>query len=254
MIKRLIVTMVLGSMMIPAFASTAYAEEAYGGDLIVAQEGCAMPEGTTYQPVLRKGNYGLNVEYVQSMVGAAPDGCFGPRTEQKVRDYQTRMGLYSDGVVGRCTWFTLTNGYVRSGCVSRSSSNTTSTTALASGKHIIISQRNNTVSLMNGSTLVEQLPMVDNPSVLEKGEYTISQFIRTNTDRSGRWLLPNFVRFNRGIGFHQIPLSAETGTSMHSESLLGSNSRVSGGCIRLSAEGSKGLWDFAKLGMSVFVT
>jgi len=85
-------------------------------DSFDAKPGCSTPEPSTYQPMLKRGMYGLNVEYVQSMVGAHPDGCFGPATEHKVREFQSEYGLYIDGIVGSCTWRTIDSGSAPSGC------------------------------------------------------------------------------------------------------------------------------------------
>jgi len=53
---------------------------------------------------LRKGSKGDAVKLIQSIVGATPDGDFGARTEARVKEYQAKNGLSSDGVVGKITW------------------------------------------------------------------------------------------------------------------------------------------------------
>ncbi len=58
-------------------------------------------------PTLRRGSQGPDVVTVQRLVGAEPDGKFGPKTEQAVRSYQSANGLQSDGVVGPKTWASL---------------------------------------------------------------------------------------------------------------------------------------------------
>ena len=53
---------------------------------------------------VKLGSQGVAVKLVQAMVGATVDGDFGPATERRVKEYQTKNGLLADGVVGRITW------------------------------------------------------------------------------------------------------------------------------------------------------
>ncbi len=53
---------------------------------------------------LKIGSKGLAVELVQAVVGATVDGDFGAATDRRVRDWQTKNGLLSDGIVGAVTW------------------------------------------------------------------------------------------------------------------------------------------------------
>jgi hypothetical protein len=53
---------------------------------------------------VKLGSKGDAVKLVQAVVGATPDGDFGPVTERRVRDYQLRNGMFVDGVVGPVTW------------------------------------------------------------------------------------------------------------------------------------------------------
>lgn len=55
---------------------------------------------------LRRGSRGMEVIYLQSVVGTEHDGIFGPRTEAAVRVWQRAHGLHVDGVVGPLTWAT----------------------------------------------------------------------------------------------------------------------------------------------------
>lgn len=53
---------------------------------------------------LKRGSQGNSVALVQAVVGAKPDGDFGPATERRVRDWQAVNGLLADGIVGAVTW------------------------------------------------------------------------------------------------------------------------------------------------------
>ena len=61
-------------------------------------------------PTLRRGSRGGAVREVQAIVGAKPDGIFGPRTEAAVKAFQRRRGLTPDGIVGPLTWTALGKG------------------------------------------------------------------------------------------------------------------------------------------------
>lgn len=67
----------------------------------------AASAASTIPPTLRRGSQGPDVVTVQRLVGAEPDGKFGPKTEAAVRAYQSANGLQSDGVVGPKTWAAL---------------------------------------------------------------------------------------------------------------------------------------------------
>ena len=56
---------------------------------------------------LRLGSQGPLVAHVQEELGVQADGIFGVQTDAAVRQYQSRMGLDVDGIVGPTTWGTL---------------------------------------------------------------------------------------------------------------------------------------------------
>lgn len=53
---------------------------------------------------VKLGSKGDAVKLVQGVVGAKPDGDFGPKTNELVRNWQKAKGLTYDGVVGPETW------------------------------------------------------------------------------------------------------------------------------------------------------
>ena len=53
---------------------------------------------------VRLGSQGDAVKLVQAAVGATVDGDFGPATDRRVRDWQSRNGMVVDGVVGPVSW------------------------------------------------------------------------------------------------------------------------------------------------------
>ena len=53
---------------------------------------------------LKLGSKGEAVKLVQAVVGAKPDGDFGPATERRVRNWQRENGQFVDGIVGAKTW------------------------------------------------------------------------------------------------------------------------------------------------------
>ena len=54
--------------------------------------------------LLKKGSKGEDVKKLQSKLGIASDGDFGPGTESKVKEWQAANGLTADGIVGDATW------------------------------------------------------------------------------------------------------------------------------------------------------
>jgi peptidoglycan hydrolase-like protein with peptidoglycan-binding domain len=56
---------------------------------------------------LRVGSQGDLVAHVQTELGVASDGIFGPQTDAAVRKYQLSSGLDVDGIVGLATWSSL---------------------------------------------------------------------------------------------------------------------------------------------------
>jgi peptidoglycan hydrolase-like protein with peptidoglycan-binding domain len=56
------------------------------------------------RPTLREGDRGEAVRALQSAIGAAIDGHFGPLTAAALRAYQSAEGIVADGVCGPRTW------------------------------------------------------------------------------------------------------------------------------------------------------
>ena len=55
-------------------------------------------------PMIRNGSTGQAVKVWQTIVGANPDGIFGPETESKTKNLQKRAGIEVDGIVGPISW------------------------------------------------------------------------------------------------------------------------------------------------------
>ena len=53
---------------------------------------------------IKRGSKGELVQYAQAIVGAVPDGAFGPQTDMLVKVWQTDRGLQADGIIGPKTW------------------------------------------------------------------------------------------------------------------------------------------------------
>lgn len=56
------------------------------------------------RPTLKLGDKSEAVKVWQTILGAKPDGIFGPVTAQMTRAWQAGKGLVADGVVGPATW------------------------------------------------------------------------------------------------------------------------------------------------------
>lgn len=102
-------------LLIIFFSRQVFAEAAVSDGLVVSS--CVFTE------TLRVGSLGGEVKCVQSIVGANPDGHFGPLTKTAVAKWQAKMGLSPDGVVGPITRVALadsiaTLGDLPPGCTS----------------------------------------------------------------------------------------------------------------------------------------
>jgi len=73
------------------------AMEVFGGKVDLK---AVVTEDSDTPPVLKKGSKGEWVKKMQKVLGVAQDGDFGPGTEAKVKEWQTKNGLTADGVVG----------------------------------------------------------------------------------------------------------------------------------------------------------
>lgn len=74
------------------------AMEVFGGK--VDLKAAPVAESSDAPPTLRKGSKGEWVKKMQKVLGATPDGDFGPGTEKAVKAWQEKNGLTPDGVVG----------------------------------------------------------------------------------------------------------------------------------------------------------
>lgn len=63
-----------------------------------------MPLESYSTTTLRRGDTGAAVRALQTALKIPVDGSFGPATEKAVRDYQTKMQLWSTGVVTPNMW------------------------------------------------------------------------------------------------------------------------------------------------------
>lgn len=77
------------------------------GENLTDQDLVRLLGGTGTQRILRLSTphmTGLDVRQVQSAVGAAVDGFYGPGTVDKVKAWQARNGLVADGIFGKASW------------------------------------------------------------------------------------------------------------------------------------------------------
>ena len=64
---------------------------------------------------IRRGDHGSDVIKLQRFLGIDKDGVFGPKTEKKVKEFQSKYKLTADGIVGIKTWSILEATAVRLG-------------------------------------------------------------------------------------------------------------------------------------------
>jgi peptidoglycan hydrolase-like protein with peptidoglycan-binding domain len=178
-----------------------------------------------------------------------PDGELGQWTRSAVVRFQSRQGMWQSGHLDDRTRQALyAEGRDEAGrCDQRPVP-----AASGHGRRIVISQKQNWVWLIGpeGRT-VAQGGMVDNPGVLKPGAHGVGSYcgraarIKLNSSASGNVWLDNFVRFAPcGIGFHRIPRYKTNGKQIHADWILGTDLAESHGCIRLSRQLSRTVWDF----------
>jgi hypothetical protein len=171
------------------------------------------------------------------------DGKLGTWTRSAVIRFQSRHGLAQTGQLSAGTRKRLYTDSARRCDVRPVPAHS------GKGRRIVISQRQNWVWVINSrSKVVKQGGIVDNPGVLHRGSYRSGSYCgrsaRVKLNRSGSLWLDNFVRFAPcGIGFHRIPRHMSNGRQMHADNLLGTNLAQSHGCIRVSADMSKRIWN-----------
>jgi len=61
------------------------------------------PAEAVFKPI-KVGSSGANVKAVQKVVGATPDGIFGPKTEAAVKVWQAKVGLSITGIIDSNAW------------------------------------------------------------------------------------------------------------------------------------------------------
>lgn len=71
---------------------------------VVAVTNAAVKATGQLPPTIRQGSAGPAVVQWQTIIGATPDGQFGPKTKALTVAYQRNNGLSADGVVGPQTW------------------------------------------------------------------------------------------------------------------------------------------------------
>ncbi|MEV8377067.1 L,D-transpeptidase family protein [Kribbella sp. NPDC056861] len=182
------------------------------------------------------------------------DGKFGAMSQAATVRFQSANKLSQTGSLNSTTYARLIAATAKRCDVRAVPAGT------GAGRRIVISQGQNWVWLVDAKgKVVRQGGIIDNPAYLKPGTYTSgvkcgrAARIKKNTDGASLYL-NNFVRFAPcGIGFHQIPTYKKNGAQIHADWLLGTNSKASHGCIRVSAAMSATIWSFAATSVRVVV-
>jgi peptidoglycan hydrolase-like protein with peptidoglycan-binding domain len=181
------------------------------------------------------------------------DGKIGARTQAATTRFQSANKMTQNGSLAGTT-------YSRLMAASAKRCDVRAVPASGGGRRIVLSQSQNWLWLIDAKgKVVRQGGIIDNPKYLRPGTYTSGSKcgragrIKRNSD-GGRLYLNNFVRFaSCGIGFHQIPTYKSNGAQIHADWLLGTNSRASHGCIRVSKSMSATIWSFTTSATKVVV-
>jgi peptidoglycan hydrolase-like protein with peptidoglycan-binding domain len=84
-----------------------------GGIAALAVAALLLAPGAAQAKPLKRGSEGPRVAKIQSWLGIASDGIFGPGTKRAVKRFQRSHGLTADGIVGPATWGALKAGRAR---------------------------------------------------------------------------------------------------------------------------------------------
>jgi peptidoglycan hydrolase-like protein with peptidoglycan-binding domain len=263
---------------VPAAVDPAAAEVAPTVDI----EGCVL-DATS----VREGDTGKSVECVQKALTAtgfytgAVDGTFDAEVAAAASTFQTAIGIYVDGVVGRQTasmlgiWpgddsFVIRTPPPPAGAqdsmgFTLSSVATTGSdappmppdTGQGTGKRIVYSKAGQRVWAVDKNEHVVRSYLVSGSQYNNEltGRHKVYSKSEMTTAWNGQADLPLMVRWldtERGaIGFHQIPRHRSDGSLYQTEAELGT--KLSGGCQRQTALDAQFMWYFADIGTPVYV-
>lgn len=122
---------------------------------------------------------------------------------------------------------------------------------------VVYALGSNRVWLVRGRSTVVRTYLVSGTKFnqVEPGTYEVIRKRRHTTSYHGTERMEYMVTFtfgaNAAIGFHNIPVSIETGKAVQSSAQLGQS--LSDGCVRQSTVDAKALWSFASTGTPVVV-
>jgi hypothetical protein len=238
-------------------------------------------------PEVSLGDTGADVECVQRAARAAGTldaevtGTFDQATADAVRAFQSEVGLYVDGIVGKntATEFGIWPGneafIVRTPPPPEGASDLwgmpLSSVASAgddapplpdgadqiSGKRVVYDRTSQRVWAIDDQERIVRSYLVSGSRFRNEVPGVHTVYSRTE-DALGFDLtadLPYMIRYTeteRGhIGFHAIPSWKDTGEKLQTEDELGQ--KLSGGCTRQALLDAQFLWEFADVGTSVLV-
>ncbi|HEY6739836.1 MAG TPA: L,D-transpeptidase [Actinopolymorphaceae bacterium] len=126
-----------------------------------------------------------------------------------------------------------------------------------SGKRVVYRLGTNHVWLVDESNTVVRSYLVSGTRFgqVRPGSYEVLRMRRNTTSYHGTEKMEYMVTFTEGenaaIGFHNIPVSIETGRPVQSLRQLGTS--LSDGCVRQKQSDAKFLWSFVEIGTPVIV-
>jgi lipoprotein-anchoring transpeptidase ErfK/SrfK len=125
------------------------------------------------------------------------------------------------------------------------------------GTRIVYALKANRVWLVRGDNTVLRSYLVSGTKYgqVKPGRYEVIRKRRNTTSYHGTERMEYMVTFtfgkNAAIGFHDIPVSIETGKPVQALRQLGQS--LSDGCVRQARPDAKALWNFAPTGTPVVV-
>ena len=187
----------------------------------------------------------------------AVDGRAGTHTTAAIIRFQAANRLSQSGSMNSTTWSKLT-------AAKKVACNRRPVPAYSgTGRRIVVDRTQNWIWLVRSDGTVRwQGGMIDNPTVWRSGTYRSGSdcgrpaHSRYGLDYSKTLRLDYFTRLATGqcgVGFHRVPVYRTSGSQIHPDWYLGTNLKVSHGCMRVSLRTAQEITTFTASSTKIVV-
>jgi peptidoglycan hydrolase-like protein with peptidoglycan-binding domain len=185
------------------------------------------------------------------------DGRAGTHTTAAIIRFQAANRLAQGGSMTSITWTRLT-------AAKKVACNRRPVPAYSgTGRRIVVDRAQNWVWLVRSDGTVKwQAGIIDNPTIWRSGTYRSGSdcgrpaHSRAGLDYSKTMRLDYFTRLATGqcgVGFHRVPVYLSSGNQIHPDWYLGTNLKVSHGCMRVSLRTAQEITSFTASSTKIVV-